>query len=78
LKRVYTIIESTKVDPVKEYVSMGDSLGRVLASDVISDVDMPPFDKAAVDGFACRRADTARPLLQLLNYFSRDQLHQKE
>lgn len=56
------IIESIKVEPVKEYVSMGACLGRVLASSVFSDVDMPPFDKAAVDGFACRRSDLPGPL----------------
>lgn len=38
------------------------SLGRVLAEDVHSDIDMPPFDKTAVDGYACRRADLALPL----------------
>jgi molybdopterin molybdotransferase len=38
-------------------VSMMDSLDRILAEDVESDVDMPPFDKSAVDGFACRMCD---------------------
>lgn len=40
-----------------EYVSLSDSLGRVLAEDVFSDMDMPPFDKSAVDGYACRTRD---------------------
>lgn len=40
-----------------ERVGFQDSLHRVLAEDVYSDVDMPPFDKAAMDGYACRRAD---------------------
>ena len=30
--------------------------GRVLAEDIRSDIDMPPFNKSAVDGFACRTA----------------------
>jgi molybdopterin molybdotransferase len=33
--------------------------GRVLAADVISDVDLPPFDKSGMDGFAVRLADLA-------------------
>jgi molybdopterin molybdotransferase len=33
------------------------ALGRVLAEDVASDLDMPPFDKALMDGFAVRAAD---------------------
>jgi len=33
------------------------ALNRVLREDVASDMDMPPFDKSAMDGYACRRAD---------------------
>jgi len=40
-----------------ERVNMMDSLGRILAEDIVSDIDMPPFDKSAVDGFAGRMAD---------------------
>jgi len=32
-------------------------LGQVLAEDVVSDIDMPPFDKSLMDGFAVRSAD---------------------
>ena len=45
-----------------ERVDFTDSLDRVLAEDVFSDVDMPPFDKAAMDGFACRREDLSAEL----------------
>jgi molybdopterin molybdotransferase len=41
----------------KERVALDSALGRILAEDVISDIDMPPFNKSAVDGFACRVAD---------------------
>ena len=34
-----------------------ETLGLVLAEDVVSDLDMPPFDKAMMDGFALRYAD---------------------
>ncbi len=40
-----------------EVVGLAASLGRILAGDVTSDSDMPPFDKSAVDGYACRKAD---------------------
>ena len=46
----------------KENVMLEDSMNRVLAEDVISDMDMPPFDKSAMDGFACRREDLANVL----------------
>ncbi|HMF13505.1 MAG TPA: gephyrin-like molybdotransferase Glp [Gemmataceae bacterium] len=34
-------------------------LGLVLAEDVASDLDMPPYDKALMDGYALRAADLA-------------------
>lgn len=46
----------------KEKVALADSQGRILAEDIYSDMDMPPFDKAAVDGYACRRADLSQEL----------------
>lgn len=45
-----------------ERVPFEAAVGRVLAEDVHSDVDMPPFNKSAMDGFACRRADLPGPL----------------
>src|SRR5438309_4581230 len=33
------------------------ALGLVLAEDVASDLDMPPYDKAMMDGYAVRSAD---------------------
>jgi molybdopterin molybdotransferase/putative molybdopterin biosynthesis protein len=39
-------------------VSLAAALTRVLAADVIAPVDAPPFDRANVDGFAVRAADT--------------------
>jgi molybdopterin molybdotransferase len=35
------------------------ALGLVLAEDVVSDLDMPPHDKALMDGYAVRSADLA-------------------
>ncbi|MFC1737634.1 gephyrin-like molybdotransferase Glp [Planctomycetota bacterium] len=45
-----------------ERVDIDRVLNRVLAEDVASDVDMPPFAKSAMDGFACHRADLAKEL----------------
>jgi putative molybdopterin biosynthesis protein len=39
-------------------ISLAESLGRVLAHDVIAAVDAPPFDRSSVDGFAVRASDT--------------------
>ncbi|PIK71153.1 molybdopterin biosynthesis protein [Methylobacterium frigidaeris] len=41
-----------------ETVPLPEALGRVLAADIASPIDVPPFDRALVDGFAVRSADT--------------------
>lgn len=40
-----------------EEVPLPEALGRILAADVASDVDMPPFDRSAMDGYALRAQD---------------------
>jgi putative molybdopterin biosynthesis protein len=42
-----------------ETVTLAAALSRVIAADVVAPVDAPPFDRANVDGFAVRAADTA-------------------
>jgi putative molybdopterin biosynthesis protein len=42
-----------------ETVALAAGLGRVLAHDVSAPIDVPPFDRANVDGFAVRASDTA-------------------
>jgi len=42
----------------KERVSLSKALGRVLAADVSSPLDIPPFNRSTVDGYAVRAADT--------------------
>ena len=37
--------------------SIDDALGLVLADDVVSNIDSPPFDKSQMDGFAVRTDD---------------------
>jgi len=41
-----------------ETVMLAAALGRVLARDVTAPIDVPPFDRANVDGFALRSAET--------------------
>ena len=42
-----------------ESVPLARSLGRVLAVDVVSEIDVPAFDRSNVDGFAVQASDTA-------------------
>ena len=47
--------------PVKEHerVPLDAALGRVLVEDVPADIDLPPFDTTAMDGYALRAEDVA-------------------
>jgi len=49
----------------KERVGFQESLGRVLAEDVLADMDVPPFDRAAVDGYALRSVDVRAAPVEL-------------
>jgi molybdopterin molybdotransferase len=42
-----------------ERAPLGEAAGRVAASDAAAVVDLPPFDRSAMDGYALRSADTA-------------------
>jgi len=42
-------------------VRLNDALGRFAAADARSAVDLPPFDRSAMDGYAVRAADTDEP-----------------
>ena len=44
-----------------EALSSFDALGRVLAEDVRSQIDVPPADNSEMDGYALRAADVAAP-----------------
>ncbi len=44
--------------PNIQTVPLDEALNRTLAEDIISEVDIPPFDRAAMDGFAVRAEDT--------------------
>jgi molybdopterin molybdotransferase len=41
-----------------ETAALAESLGRVLAEDVYSDVDIPDFDRSTMDGFAVKASST--------------------
>jgi molybdenum cofactor synthesis domain-containing protein len=42
-----------------EIIPLSSAAGRVLRQAVLADMDMPPFDRARMDGYALRAADTA-------------------
>jgi molybdopterin molybdotransferase len=56
-KEASEIIRSIKPNATTERISLHQTLRRVLAENIITDIDIPAFDRSAMDGFACRKAD---------------------
>lgn len=54
------------VEPLgAESVALEQAHRRILAEAIIADLDMPPFDRARMDGYALRAADVAHPPARL-------------
>lgn len=56
-EEAYQIVMDSAKTTGSERIPFTQSAGRILAEDVYSDMDMPPFNRSAVDGYACRSAD---------------------
>ncbi len=48
-----------------EAVALSEVAGRVLRQTALSDLDLPPFDRARMDGYAVRAVDTLKPPARL-------------
>ncbi|MBU3611390.1 gephyrin-like molybdotransferase Glp [Polynucleobacter sp. MG-27-Goln-C1] len=55
------LLSNAKTVGESEVVTMQAALGRVLAENVNSLVDVPPLDNTSMDGYAVRTADTQTP-----------------
>jgi len=53
------ILEGIKTFPEAEEIPLENALNRILAQDVLSSIDMPPFPKSAMDGYALRADDNS-------------------
>ena len=52
-----------------ENLNLDNALGRILAEDIYSPVDLPPFSRSTVDGYAVKAADTAGASASMPTYF---------
>ena len=59
LNEAYRIIDSATKDLTreKEVIPLRKGIGRILASPAVSNCDLPPFNKSAVDGYAVMAGD---------------------
>ena len=51
---VKEIVDSFKVLKTVEKIELNDVYKRILAEDVYATIDLPPFHRAAMDGYAVR------------------------
>ncbi|MFH0801566.1 MAG: gephyrin-like molybdotransferase Glp [bacterium] len=51
------ILHEWPLQTKEEEIELSDCSGRVLSRDVLSSVDMPPFDRSAMDGYALLSSD---------------------
>jgi molybdopterin molybdotransferase len=73
---LHLIRSNAEVLPV-ENVELQQCLQRILAADVFSDADVPPFNKSAMDGYACRKADLEN-LLEVIETVYAGKLPEKD
>lgn len=55
LKALFGVIQPTKA---QEHIPVQNSAGRVLSEGIVSAVDLPEFNRAAMDGYAVRSSNT--------------------
>ncbi len=58
LDEVRNILNNLEIELGVEEISILDAYGRILAEDVYAKCDVPPFDRATMDGFAVKAEDT--------------------
>jgi molybdenum cofactor synthesis domain-containing protein len=54
-------LDATSAVTRTETIPISDADGRVAAADIVSTMDVPPFDRSAMDGYAVRSTDCATP-----------------
>lgn len=57
LDKALETVMSSAFSTGTETIPFTRSLNRILAENISSDIDMPPFNKSSVDGFACRMTE---------------------
>jgi len=61
-EEAYRIVTESSFRLGREVVGLAEASGRALTVAVRSDMDMPPWNKSAVDGYACMHADLGHEL----------------
>ncbi|MEP7077337.1 MAG: gephyrin-like molybdotransferase Glp [Acidobacteriota bacterium] len=65
VSKAFKIIDREVTGLGSEQITVENAVGRVLAENIVADMDMPPFDRSQMDGFAVRTEDVADPPVTL-------------
>jgi molybdopterin molybdotransferase len=52
-----SLLSKIKLNPIEE-IDINNSLNHILATDIVSEIDIPPFDRSAMDGYAIIAEDS--------------------
>ena len=68
IEQAHNIFNSISINGKTQTLGLLDARTYILAENIISDIYMPPFNKSAMDGYACRKEDlaSAQAFLSLL------------
>ncbi|WP_292389265.1 molybdopterin biosynthesis protein [Methanosarcina sp. UBA5] len=58
VEKARKIINSLQVLPRQESLSLENAYGGILAEDIVTEINVPPFPRAVMDGYAVRAEDT--------------------
>lgn len=58
------ILQQHAPQPKAEHLMLHETLQRILLNNISSQIDYPPFDNSALDGYACREEDTLHASLE--------------
>lgn len=59
------IIENEFFSIESEVIDLSEAVGRILAEEIHADIDLPPFDRSQMDGFAVKTDDAKNPSAKL-------------
>ena len=59
------LLQASRLRVEAERTDLRNAVGRVLADDLVSPLDVPPADNSAMDGYALRRGDWCGPEVAL-------------
>ncbi|AKB48627.1 Molybdopterin biosynthesis protein MoeA [Methanosarcina sp. Kolksee] len=58
VEKAREIINNLQVFPRQERLTLENAYGKILAEDIVTEINVPPFPRAIMDGYAVRAEDT--------------------